>query len=439
MATTEDKNSKKMADVTKPGKTTPNTTARPVIVGHKPLLKQDPMVNGSSDEEVQEQANKEQLDTNHTAKVIEPLKEESPKDDETKPEKTDSTDDTKETENSTTDEDKPQSEEAAVVDAVAEQAGSKKKETELSEEEKKKQEEINQLIEEKKYFVPIKIASHKRNTRSAVIAVIVLLVVAGIYLAADAGAIKLPFSLPFNFIKDKSAPAASNLQAISNTPAKPATQQPTPKTPLGTTTVGTVITQKDAKFTIDNKYSWKVTETYSSQPLPLVSGSLTFSLPSGAQLVFNFDAGGRGGACNVQSTDQPYRAGNTPNCSTKEILSAEKIALDEKARNLLDPNPSDVWLEHLKFATPEGKVSYWTVLTWSVDFDTKSNKLIASTPVLNKPTVGFYTPDFDSFSAKSGYDYYITTKGLDQTKSTYFTNADVKQIEDVLRTFRLVE
>lgn len=426
-----------MNDVTKPGKTPPDTTARPVIVGHKPLLKQDPMVNDTNTEEIQEKANKEQFDANHTAKVVEPP-EGVVTGEETKPKPTEPNEESKQAE-SVVDE-KPQSDEAAVVDAVAEQAGSKKKEAEISEEEKKKQEEINQLIEEKKYFVPIKVASRKRNTRSAVIAVILLLIVAGLYLAADAGAIKLPFSLPFNFIKDKPAPAAPSSQVQPNTAtAKPATAQTTPKTPLGIGTAGTVITQKDAKFTIDNKYGWKVSEKYGTQPAgPLVDGSLTFSLPSGTQLVFNFDSGGRGGACSAQSTDKPYRAGNTPNCSTEEILSAEKIALGEKARTLLDPNPGDVWLEHLKFATPEGKVTYWTVLTSSIVFDTKSNKVIASTPVLNKPTVGYFTPDFDDFGAKSGYDYYISIKGLDQTKSTYFTNADIKQIEDVLRTFRLL-
>ena len=36
-------------DITKPGKTAPDATGRPVIVGHKPVLQQDPMVSGETD------------------------------------------------------------------------------------------------------------------------------------------------------------------------------------------------------------------------------------------------------------------------------------------------------------------------------------------------------------------------------------------------------
>ena len=198
------KDPKKLMDVSKPGKTAPSTTAKPVIVGHKPLLQQDPMVNPSGAED------KEEINTeaSHAAKVIEPPTEaeQAPQTDEaeqteavetpTEPEKTEeqtpALEPAKETE--------PAEDNSAVVDAVAEQANAKKKTDELSQEEKKKQEAVAKLIEEKTYFVPIKIASRKRNARATIFILIVLLLLVGVYLAADAGIISLPFKLPIHII-----------------------------------------------------------------------------------------------------------------------------------------------------------------------------------------------------------------------------------------------
>ncbi len=186
----------KPMDVTKPGKSKPDSTTRPVIVGHKPLMKQDPMVNSEKDDN-KDVALGETSKVVHTAKVLEPPKptKEATKEEIAPPEAV------PEAEVSKT-KDSPVSDESAIVDAVAEQASSKKKKDgDQTEEDKKKKEELEKLIEEKKYFIPIKVASRKRNARSAVVLLVLLVLVAGAYLVADAGLINIGINPPLDLIK----------------------------------------------------------------------------------------------------------------------------------------------------------------------------------------------------------------------------------------------
>ncbi len=206
----------KEMDVVKPGKSAPDSTARPVIVGHKPILQQDPMVNGDSASGLEkEDKTAEEKVVVHAAKVIEPLKEEAKPEivtaEPAEPKPADTPAPEAEPDEPAAEPEKdekpaveePASDDSAVVDAVAEQAGSKKKkDDELSEEEKKKQEAIQKLIEEKKYFVPINVASRKRNNRiSVVILILLLLLVAG-YVVLDMGLVDLGISLPIDLIKN---------------------------------------------------------------------------------------------------------------------------------------------------------------------------------------------------------------------------------------------
>jgi hypothetical protein len=93
-------------------------------------------------------------------------------------------------------------EEAAVVDAVAEQAtANKTQQGELSPEEQKKQEEVTKLIENKKYFVPIGQVAKRRNKRASLAILVLLVLLVGFYLAVDAGIIMTTISLPVDLIK----------------------------------------------------------------------------------------------------------------------------------------------------------------------------------------------------------------------------------------------
>jgi hypothetical protein len=187
---------KKTMDISKPGKSAPDTSSRPVIVTHSPTV-QDPMVKT---DQTPEETPKPTEPVVHTSRVIQPLTDnsepEEPKSDSKKTDEEIKEDKTESNEESS---------EAAVVDAVADQAdlGPKnKKMGELSEEEKKKQEELNNLIAEKKYFVPIGQVAHRRNQRAVLVVVALLVILAGVYLAIDAGLVNLNVNLPFDLIKN---------------------------------------------------------------------------------------------------------------------------------------------------------------------------------------------------------------------------------------------
>lgn len=214
---------KKAMDVAKPGKSTPDTSARPVLITHRPMV-QDPMVK--DDKKPEDEAADKPVEVKkdlggHGDKVIQPISDETSAEDKTdagpevdaSPEPgSDSSSDvdpdpTPESEQASpekTPEEKAQAEEAAIVDATAEQAeaGKKKPEGELSPEEKAKQEALQKLITDKKYFVPIGQVSHRRNQRMLIIVVVVLLIIIGGYFAIDAGLVSTPITLPLDLIKN---------------------------------------------------------------------------------------------------------------------------------------------------------------------------------------------------------------------------------------------
>jgi hypothetical protein len=173
---------KKSMDVSKPENVKPDATSRPIIVGHKPMIQQDPMVSPAENQDTPPEVaeNTEKKATSHSEKVVQPpsvsadaaeVADPKPEEPEAKsPEESDNSDDAA-----------PVSDEAAIVDAVAEQAKANKKNSgEPTEEDKKKQAEITKLIEEKKYFVPLKVASHKRNSRLSMVFLVLLLLLSTI-------------------------------------------------------------------------------------------------------------------------------------------------------------------------------------------------------------------------------------------------------------------
>lgn len=178
MATT-----RKSLDGTK-RKAQPSPSARPIIVGHEPIVR-DPMVKT---EEVSEEA--VAAVPSASKRVIKPL------DASEKPgEEPSSTDEQ-------TDAQKEEAKDAAVVDAVAEQADlNKKKADGPTDEDLKKQEEIEKVIASKKYAVSIGQVSRRRNKRALVTVVMLLVLLAAFYFAADTGFVSLPFDLPIDLIK----------------------------------------------------------------------------------------------------------------------------------------------------------------------------------------------------------------------------------------------
>lgn len=213
MATTsknQSDNSKKAIDVAKPGKTSPDASSRPVIVTHKPMIK-DPMMKDEAAETPPEQPVKV---SNRSKVIVPPSKAEVPAKpaepevaevkpaEEVTPE-TPATETTKnETAETSADEQKAAEKDAAIVDAVAEQADKDKQQSnELTEEEKQRQAELDKLIADKKYFVPIgQVTKRKNNRRTLMILLVLVLLLAGLYLAIDAEVVDIGIRVPFELI-----------------------------------------------------------------------------------------------------------------------------------------------------------------------------------------------------------------------------------------------
>lgn len=188
-------------DVAKPGKATPSPTSRPVIVGHGPMLK-DPMVSQQSQTEepssAPEPGQKLAAETHKT--LTPPSETSSPSETtdvaepETAPPASGPTDaEIRETEK--------RQNESAVVEAVANQAA-KKKSGKSTPEDIARQNELEKLIEDKTYFVPI--GQVKRRHHKHVfwtIFILLILVLAGGYVAIDLDMLDVGIKLPFHILK----------------------------------------------------------------------------------------------------------------------------------------------------------------------------------------------------------------------------------------------
>lgn len=243
----QDKDEKKFMDVAKPGKSQPDATSRPVIVGHRPMV-HDPMVsdlsgakNDKPEEEkklvssagikilplseseaaekvepakepesepeptapASEETQAEPDKPAETAKVPEPAAEEKPAEKLAAPEP--APEEVAEAKPAETPKPAPETAVAdnAVVNAVASQAGAKKKpvEGEVTEEDKAKQEAIQKLIESKKYNVKVGEVKRRRSRHGAVALIVLLLALIGVYLALDARLIESNLELPYEFFK----------------------------------------------------------------------------------------------------------------------------------------------------------------------------------------------------------------------------------------------
>jgi len=181
----EPKTSKQVMDVSKPGKSMPEPTSRPVIVGHKPEV-QDPMVNTAED--ATPQADPKELPPSATKKVVTPISTKQEIDEQTQSEE----------QQAETTQETPS--DAAEVDVVAGQFGDSKPDV-LSEEDRKKQEQIQKLIADKTYSVPIGKSKHKSSKMPLVLLVAIILLAASLYVAIDSGAVDVGVKLPVDLIK----------------------------------------------------------------------------------------------------------------------------------------------------------------------------------------------------------------------------------------------
>lgn len=227
---------KKAMDIQAPGKSAPSSSARPIIVNHGPMI-EDPMVQKSSEpttapipaghkvikpleqsatlgsmvEKVKKQKDASEEKTEESPKTESESNEAEATDSEKQPkEEATSTDkQTEETENNkpadkeedkeaksedseaqpTTNDESSSSTEGGVVDAVADQTKDRKKEEEQAKQEVERKEKVEKLIAEKKYFVPLSVARHKKTAHNFSVTVVLI----GLLVAGVVGAWKLGY------------------------------------------------------------------------------------------------------------------------------------------------------------------------------------------------------------------------------------------------------
>lgn len=238
-------------DVAKPGKSAPDDSSRPVIIGHRTILK-DPTVNAPEDpefpkeEKARETTTAPELKATSGEKVVIPISEkssskdkkkkteDSAEEEKTAPEapeesseeifapqakkekeevdttdKPDSTDDkpvkkedtTEEANNKTEEPDTAaeKDDEAAPAETPADQKAADKKE----QEEIARQAALEKTVVDKTYFVPIGEVKRKRSNRRAllVLLVVIIIAVALADLLIDSGMIKTNIKAPVHIFK----------------------------------------------------------------------------------------------------------------------------------------------------------------------------------------------------------------------------------------------
>lgn len=196
------KNDKQIMDVSKPGKSAPSASSKPIIVGHRTVV-QDPMVTAAVDPEADSpEVGQETVPVavvtspSATKKVITPISD--------VPEAAAETEESAvaNTENESVEQTSEDTSDSAVVDAVIDQVGDKKNDNKVTEEERKKQEHIEKLVVDKKYFIPIGKLTHRRNLTVVWVLLLIVIAAAGLLAATDAGMVDPGFDAPTNFIKE---------------------------------------------------------------------------------------------------------------------------------------------------------------------------------------------------------------------------------------------
>lgn len=187
-------------DVSKPGKTPAEPSGRPIIVKSGPMVP-DPTLKTDNPAEMPAKDKSENTGVKRLGITINPLG--GPRADEksaSKELKAPEAEKPAEPEKPQEPEEKaenPAASDAAVVDAVADQANAKKVPAAQTEEEKKKAEAIEKMIESKQYFVKVR---QPKSTKSAKMALVLLLTIVlvfvGFDLAVDAGLLTVDFFTP---------------------------------------------------------------------------------------------------------------------------------------------------------------------------------------------------------------------------------------------------
>ena len=213
MATEE---TKKVMDVAKPGTSTPDIGSKPMVIGHKSMAS-DPMVAQTKSVELpKEEApqlteatkvtitppNNDLKADDNAENIEEKSKITEPVETETQPEESEKGKEQEVKEESQPDADKDKAAENKEEDDKKTPEAKKAEEDKAAADKALEQEEhLQKLIEEKKYFVPIKQAKNT-SARTFLVSFVIVAIIGVIIVVAliDAGVLDLGIKLPFNIL-----------------------------------------------------------------------------------------------------------------------------------------------------------------------------------------------------------------------------------------------
>jgi hypothetical protein len=213
MATKANKTKKKaIADIAHPGTTAPSDTSKSIIT-HRPMIKDPMVVEGTETDENEASSTKSALVKTSELRLEPPKAESTDKTEETKPEeleslkeksventsaekseKTEEPDETREESESTGDQPDEVDKEPSKADKQLETKKSKMPDPDVeSAQQAAAEAKRQQIIDSKKYFLPINTVEHRRSRRFVMLGIVVavLLLLAWADIALDAGIIHL--------------------------------------------------------------------------------------------------------------------------------------------------------------------------------------------------------------------------------------------------------
>ena len=152
-------------------------------------------------------------------------------------------------------------------------------------------------------------------------------------------------------------------------------------------------------------------------------GELHVESPNGLKLRFDPNFGGKGGSCTEDPSDKPH---DTKNCSTKEALKIEKIGVTVKPFD----EDIDVYLIKYKFTDSRGEDGVIPESEYNMSLEADHGLEVG------KPIIGAYFP----LGIINLGNYYVNTTivGVDKSSANFFEQPEVKQAEEVLKSFKVL-
>ena len=198
-----------------------------------------------------------------------------------------------------------------------------------------------------------------------------------------------------------------------------------------------VFTSKKGGFSVNNLYSWKVLEADTTKNYAGNGGAtdatyakVEFSISDEQKLVFDVNPGGRGGECLPKATDVAFKAGN--NCSSYMSVAFTPLPTANFPVARLAKNAKTVQLEKFDFMGDDDKKLTLVGITNNYIDD----KGVETKKEINKPLMGLVLPS-TLLAVDKGY---IEFKIVDADgKPTQLSDANLKKVEDVLKTFTLTK